>query len=283
MGKIVNWLIKISQIPGNQINVPISFHGTDSYSAYQLMKEMQIRPRSETGRSSYTGSLSSLPSNVYLTTNVGKAAKHAIERSEATSGHPVVLVIDPSNLKSVHVDEDFVHMILTGQDYFDGDWYPSPGLVEKIFEMAAEILQVDDFDDNRSTTALVKEHLREYDPQADMMSEEDYKEQMDDMGIIPDKGGFYERDLSMETAKEIAIALNSQHQKEAIEGFESLAHVGSAKVNSLYLIPKKINISEDPNDEYWVFATHMRTYEDLLKYGEWIDPNQLLMPFMEAG
>ena len=273
-----NWLtrlIKQSQISATELPSMLWYHGTDSVTAYNLMNEMTLKPRNETGESSYEGGLSSIPTAVYLTSTPGKAAKHAIERVEQYKGtHPVIVVIQPENLGYAHVDEDLVHQLLNGNDYFgNGDWYPSPKMIEEIFAMAADDLRLDNWESGKSDQQLVLEHLQYVrENGSDIGSEEEHNEYMQDEGIVPDAGDVYEYDESMHLAKSIAASLNNEHQREAITNFQSMAHEGKVLASEIYLIPERL---EDGS-----FPTNLTSYEELKQSGTRINPEQLLMSFM---
>lgn len=258
------------------------YHGTDSRTAYRLMVNMLVKPRSDTGETSYVGSLSSIPTNVYLTLNPGKAAKHAIERAEQQNTQPVVLVIEPENLGMVHVDEDMVHMLLNGHSFFESsDWYPSPKLEEEIFNLTAEYLGVGDFDTEQSTKAQVLEYLRYQKEHG--FGEDIEDEYLQEEGVIPDSEGLYEYDPSMHAAKDVAQALNDRHQQEAILNFQSLAHEGQVPASEIYIIPWNIQRTMDDGSTWKDSPTSIRSYEELRQFGERIDPNQLIMGFMTAS
>lgn len=277
----MSWLQKIAQIPATNLSAQLWYHGTDSLTAYNLTHDMTLRPREETDNTSYSGSLSSVPTNVYLTSAVGKAAKHAIERAEFTGGHPVILVIQPESLGAAYIDEDFVHMMLTGNDYFhEQDWYPSPLLEKEIFEIAANELNVDVYDNSKSDKELVLEYLRninEWDSN-DLIEDEYLKEE----GIVPNEHGDYEYDPSMHLAKYIASVLNDKNQKEAINNFRSMAHAGKVEAAEIYMIPWRIQRPTDEGTTWEDFPTSMKSHEELQQFGTPVDPNQLLMPFMRG-
>lgn len=273
--------IKLSQIPAEQLFSVLWYHGTDSATAYGLLNDMTLRTREETGESSYEGSLSSIQSAVYLTSTPGKAAKHAIDRVEQYKGtHPVILVIQPENLGYVHVDEDLVHMLFNGNDHFENDWYPSPTLVQEIFDMAAEDLNLDDWDSDspKSAKRLVLEHFQYQNTYGGNEDIED--EYFQEEGITPDDEGNYEYDESMHLAKRIAADLNAKHQTEAIQNFRSMAHLGSVVASEIYLIPQYLNKKMDDGSTWQDSPTSLVSYEELQQYGTRIDPKQLLMPFM---
>lgn len=275
----MSWLQKISQIPAASLPFQLWYHGTDSITAYRLMENMLVKPRSDTGESSYMGSLSSIPTNVYLTLNPGKAAKHAIERAEQQKTQPVILVIRPESLGMVHIDEDMVHMLLNGHSFFEtSDWYPSPLLEREIFDLAADYFGISDFDTEQSIKKQVLEHLRY---QQEYGSGEDIDDEfLQEEGIIPDSGGLFEYDPSMHAAKDIARTLNTIHQKEAITNFQSLAHEGQVQASEIYIIPWNIERQLDDGVTWEDSPTSMRSYEDLHQFGTKINPQQLLMPFM---
>ncbi len=273
----MNWLQKIGQIPATHLSPVLWYHGTDSLTAYGLLQEMVLRPRSETGETSYHGGLSSIPTSVYLTSNPGKAAKHALERSEQYRGtHPVVLVIRPESLGYVHVDEDLIHQLLNGNSFLETDWYPSPKMIQEIFNMAVDDLRLDDMGDSgKSNQRLVLDYFR-YKQEYGFAGDEDIEDEyLKEQGVVPDIEGRYEYDESMHLAKNIAAALNDEHQREAIQNFQNMAHEGSVVASEIYLIPQKI----DRKDNNY-FATSLKSHDELREYGTRIDPNQLLMPFM---
>jgi len=278
----MNWLLKLSQIPAAQLPSQKWYHGTDSVTAYSLMNEMALKPRSETGESSYSGSLSSMPERVYLTLSTGKAAKHATERTEAVGNSPVILVINPEDLGYTHVDEDLVHMILNGNTYFDSEWYPSPKLEEEIFDLAEQALGIETWDENISSKKNVLNYIEEYKMYgtADDASEDEWKEYMEEEGIIPDESGVYEYDKTMHVAKRVAQELNDKHQQEAIMNFQSMAHVGRVKASEIYLLPSYIERPMDDGSTWKDSITSLKNYEELQQFGEKINPHQLLMPFM---
>lgn len=270
----MNWLQKIAQIPASNLTSQLWYHGTDAATAYGLMKNMYLKPREETENSSYTGSLSSIPSAVYLTASPGKAAKHAIETAESYKSHPVILVIQPENLGYVHVDEDMVHMILNGRSDFSDDWYPSPKLEQEIFRLAADIFGVDNWDDeNKSNKNLVLEDIEQQKSGwHDTYVDDEY---LQSEGVVPDSEGVYEYDATMHAAKEIAAALNDEHQKEAITNYGNMAHDGRVQASEIYLIPWQLD-----KDDWYDSSTNLQSYEELQQFGTRIDPQQLLMSFM---
>lgn len=268
----MNWLQKIAQIPATMLPSQVWYHGTDASTAYSLMENMQLKPREETGNSSYVGSLSSIQSSVYLTASPGKAAKHAIETAESYKSHPVILVIEPASLGYVHVDEDMVHVLLNGQSY-DNDWYPSPALEQEIFRLAAENLRLDDYEENKSDKKLVLDYM--WEKKQGLIQEDVEDEYLQEEGIVPDDQGNYEYDEFMHLSKEIAAALNDDHQKEAVMNFGSMAHEGRVQASEIYLIPWKID------REGWQDSpTSLRNYDELQQFGMRVNPQQLLMPFM---
>ena len=281
----MNWLNKIiqAQIPGQQLEQVFWFHGTDAYSAYNAMKDMFLKPRKETGESNYTGSLSSIQNNVYLTANLPKAIKHALDKFAVSRGNPVVLVVRPQDLGYVHVDEDFVHAMLTGKTTWnDSEWYPSPRLEKEVFELADEITRASDMYGGSAKRSV----LRYFRDKAEGWSDTDFTEQelaehLQEQGIVSSEESYssVDYDECMETAKSIASTLNDKHQKEAIMGFQNLAHVGQVKAYEIYMIPKEINMDESGGD-WWVDPRNMMSYEDLKKHCQKIDPRQLIMSFM---
>ncbi len=243
----MNWLQKISQIPASQLPTQLWFHGTDSMTAYGLMQDMMIRPREETGSSSYFEEMESIPHAVYLTSSVGKAAKHALESSELRNAHPVILVIQPESLGYAHVDEDLVHAMIQGMPYFhNDDWYPSPTLEREIFDIASEELNLQDFEHGKSNKQLVLEYFSD----------------MDDDRV-------YE---AMDIAKYISASLNDKHQQESISNYGNMAHQGKVPASEIYLIPEYIDEG--------LLATSLKSYEELQQFGTRVSPDQLLMPFM---
>ncbi len=270
---VSSWLIRVAQIPATNLPSQVWYHGTDASTAYSLMENMQLKPREETGNSAYVGGLSSIQSAVYLTDSPGKAAKHAIETAESYKSHPVILVIEPANLGYVHVDEDMVHMLLNGQSYFSNDWYPSPTLEQEIFRLAAESLRLDDYEENKSDKKLVLEYLYEKNQGwTDDYVEDEY---LQEEGIVPDDQGNYEYDESMHLSKEIAAALNDNHQREAVMNFGSMAHEGRVQASEIYLIPWKLD-----RGDWQDSPTSLQSYDELRQFGTKVNPQQLLMSFM---
>ncbi len=278
----MNWFQKTCQIPATNLPTQLWDHGTDTSSAYKLMRNMFIQPRRETGESSYTGSLSSIPDAVYLTLSPGKAAKHALERAESYKSHPVILVVPPENLGYTQVDEDFVHMLLSGNTYYEGDWYPSPKLEEEVFKLAAEYFQLNDWDWNtgQSDKALVLDYLEA--KREGLYEDNDIEDEyLQEEGIVPDTGGIYEYDESMHAAKDIAKTLNDQHQREAIINFGSMAHAGKVQASEIYLIPEYLDRKSEGDTYTWKDSpTSLKDHEELRQFGTQIDPQQLLMQFM---
>ena len=212
-----------------------------------------------------------------MTDSPGKAAKHAIERAEPTKSHPVILVIEPTNLGYVHVDEDMVHMLLNGQSHFSNDWYPSPTLEQEIFRLAAESLRLDDYEENKSDKKLVLEYL--YEKKQGWSNDDVEDEYLQEEGIVPDDQGNYEYDESMHLSKEIAVALNDNHQREAVMNFGSMAHEGRVQASEIYLIPWKLDRQSD-GMSWQDSPTSLQNYDELRQFGTKIDPQQLLMSFM---
>lgn len=279
--RIASYRYKFAQIPGSELPSQVWYHGTDSRTAYRLMEDMMVRPRSETGETSYIGSLSSMSTNVYLTSDVGKAAEHAIERAKQQETHPVILVIQPENLGFVHVDEDMIHMMLNNKVFLNRDWSPSQELEDEVFRQAVESLNLDYWEDSKTDRELVLEYVTQ--KNENMFGEEIEDEYLREEGIVPDESGVYEYDETMHLAKEISEALNDKYQKEAIINFQNMAHQGKVPASEIYLIPLTIQRTTEEGSTWEDSPLNMRTYDELVLFGEKINPNQLLMPFMTAA
>lgn len=266
----MSWLQKIA-LTGKELNQQLWYHGTDNATAYSLIHDMLLRPRTETGNTSYIGSLSSIPNRVYLTNSISNAINYALLRTEKTKNQPVVLVIQPESLGCIHVDEDMVHQILLGIADV------SNGIRQAVFALAVDYFNLDDFDDNKSYEELVRDYILGRNDSWNDDIEENY---LKDEGVVPDEQGNYEFDETMHAAKEIAQELNDQQQKKAIEAFQALAHEGQVPASEIYLIPDEINLSP-PEEKPWIVSPKViSTYPQLQQYGTKIDPRQLVMPFM---